>query len=45
MDKCAIKKCRQPAGLTYYGKPVCDKHWEKYTAAELKKALKIKDKQ
>jgi len=26
---CWFKKCKDKVEITYFGKPLCDKHWEK----------------
>ena len=46
-DKCCMSGCKGKPGLTYYGKPVCDKHWEKLsekTPDELKDLLGVRRK-
>jgi len=45
--KCAVKKCRGEAILTYYDKAVCAKCWEKHcdenNKFDLKEKLNIKE--
>lgn len=47
-DKCNVKHCRRYAEIYYYGVPLCDEHWTKFTESktpdELKKLLGIKEK-
>lgn len=44
-DICCYKKCRNEAAVYYYGKPLCDKCWNKLSQIdpeEVKTILNIK---
>ena len=46
-DKCHFKGCKGKVEITYYGKPLCDKHWDQMSARtpdEVKLELGIKRK-
>lgn len=46
-DGCCFKNCKGKVEIEYYGKFLCDKHWNKLcdkTVAEMKEALDIKEK-
>ena len=33
-DKCSVKRCRNEPQISYLGKWLCDKHWEKHCKEE-----------
>jgi len=44
-DTCCYKSCKDRVEIYYYGKPLCDKHWNKLsekTPTDVKKELGIK---
>lgn len=41
MDQCQVVRCRQPAEIIYYGKDVCQKHWEMH--CENKRRFDLRD--
>jgi hypothetical protein len=44
-DRCVIKHCRSIGDVVYYGRQLCNKHWEHYMnqpSEKLKKILNIK---
>jgi hypothetical protein len=46
-DNCCFKKCKNKVEISYYGKNLCDKHWElmvEKTPDEIKEILGIKNK-
>lgn len=46
-DKCCFGKCRSPSSLYYFGKPLCDKCWNKLCELptnEMKDLLKVRYK-
>jgi len=48
MDTCRVKRCRRFAAITYYGRDICWKHWERHADPDhgfnLKKEFGIKEK-
>lgn len=45
IDRCCYKVCKEQAAIIYFGKSLCNKHWDKLskeTPEELKKLLNIK---
>ena len=49
MSKCQVKYCRDESSVLYYGKEVCEKHWQKHCddtkRFNLKKEFNIKEKE
>jgi hypothetical protein len=46
-DRCCYKGCKDELKIFYYGKGLCDKHWQKLcekSTADMKKILEIKEK-
>lgn len=44
-ERCVIKHCRNIGDVLYYGRQLCNKHWEHYMdlpSEKLKKLLNIK---
>lgn len=48
MTKCQIKNCRNESAITYYGKSICEKHWQWHCSEiksfNIKEYFNIKDK-
>ncbi len=45
-DRCSIGGCTNPPAVTFYGYPICQKHWARYDEDpkfDLKKILKVKE--
>ena len=46
-DTCCCKKCKEKVEIFYFGKPLCNRHWNKFadkTPSELKDILGVKEK-
>ena len=46
-DRCCYKGCKDELKIFYYGKGLCDKHWQKLcekSTTDMKKILEIKEK-